>query len=216
MELDALLERKSGRMTDSTVYIVDDDALVRRSLERLVLSVGRRVKTFSTAQEFLDCQRPDGPACIVLDVRMPGLSGLDLQEKLSVSGLDMPVIFVTGHGTVPMSVRAMKAGAIDFLQKPFDDQVLLDAIQLAIDKDRQDREKRAGHQELERRLDSLTPREREVFALVVRGLLNKQIAGELGTSEKTIKVHRARVMQKMQADSLADLVRMGMNLAIRS
>jgi RNA polymerase sigma factor (sigma-70 family) len=207
---------KTVKMTDSTIFVVDDDTLVRRSLERLILSVGRRVKTFSTAQEFLDCQRPDGPACIVLDVRMPGLSGLDLQEKLSVSGLDMPVIFVTGHGTVPMSVRAMKAGAIDFLQKPFDDQVLLDAIQLAIDKDRQDREKRTGHQELERRLDSLTPREREVFALVVSGLLNKQIAGELGTSEKTIKVHRARVMQKMQADSLADLVRMGEKLAVRS
>jgi RNA polymerase sigma factor (sigma-70 family) len=203
-------------MTDSTVFVVDDDALVRRSVERLILSVGLRVKTFSTAQELLDCQRPEGPACIVLDVRMPGLSGLDLQEKLSTTGLDMPVIFVTGHGTVPMSVRAMKAGAVDFLQKPFDDQVLLDAIQRAIDQDRQTREERAELRELERRLDSLTPREREVFALVVKGLLNKQIAGELGTSEKTVKVHRARVMQKMKADSLADLVRMGETLAIRS
>jgi RNA polymerase sigma factor (sigma-70 family) len=147
---------------------------------------------------------------------MPGLSGLDLQEKLSATGLDMPVIFVTGHGTVPMSVRAMKAGAVDFLQKPFDDQVLLDAIQRAIDEDRQAREERAGLRELERRLESLTPREREVFALVVQGLLNKQIAGELGTSEKTIKVHRAKVMQKMEADSLADLVRMGEKLEIRS
>jgi RNA polymerase sigma factor (sigma-70 family) len=147
---------------------------------------------------------------------MPGLSGLDLQEKLSATGLDMPVIFVTGHGTVPMSVRAMKAGAIDFLQKPFDDQILLDAIQRAIDKDRKATEQRAGLRKLERRLDSLTPREREVFALVVKGLLNKQIAGELGTSEKTVKVHRARVMRKMEADSLADLVRMGEKLAIRS
>jgi RNA polymerase sigma factor (sigma-70 family) len=205
-----------AKMTDSTVFVVDDDALVRRSLERLILSVGLRVKTFSTAQEFLECKRPEGPACVVLDVRMPGLSGLDLQEKLSATGLDMPVIFVTGHGTVPMSVRAMKAGAIDFLQKPFDDQILLDAIQRAIDKDRQATEERAGLHELERRLDSLTPREREVFALVVSGLLNKQIAGELGTSEKTIKVHRARVMQKMEADSLAHLVRMGEKVAIRS
>jgi RNA polymerase sigma factor (sigma-70 family) len=204
-----------AKMTEPTVFVVDDDALVRRSLERLVLSVGLRAKTFSTAQEFLECERPEGPACVVLDIRMPGLSGLDLQEKLSATGLDMPVIFVTGHGTVPMSVRAMKAGAVDFLQKPFDDQILLDAIQRAIDKDRQGREQRAGLRELELRLDSLTPREREVFALVVTGLLNKQIAGELGTSEKTIKVHRARVMQKMEADSLADLVRMGEKLAIR-
>jgi RNA polymerase sigma factor (sigma-70 family) len=203
-------------MTEPTVFVVDDDALVRRSLERLVLSVGLQVRTFSTAQEFLESERPEGPACVVLDVRMPGLSGLDLQEKLSATGLDMPVIFVTGHGTVPMSVRAMKAGAIDFLQKPFDDQILLDAIQRAIDKDRKATEQRAGLRKLERRLDSLTPREREVFALVVKGLLNKQIAGELGTSEKTVKVHRARVMRKMEADSLADLVRMGEKLAIRS
>jgi len=147
---------------------------------------------------------------------MPGLSGLDLQEELAATGLDMPVIFVTGHGTVPMSVRAMKAGAVDFLQKPFDDQMLLDAIQRAIDLDRQAREERAELRELQRRLDSLTPREREVFALVVSGMLNKQIAGELGTSEKTIKVHRARVMQKMEADSLADLVRTGEKVAIRS
>jgi len=203
-------------MADSIVFVVDDDALVRRSLERLILSVGLRVKTFSSASEFLESQRPDGPGCIVLDVRMPGLSGLDLQQELSAAGLDMPVVFVTGHGTVPMSVRAMKAGAVDFLQKPIDDQVLLDAVQRAIDQDRQAREEQAGLQELERRLDSLTPREREVFALVVSGLLNKQIGGELGTSEKTIKVHRARVMQKMQADSLADLVRMGEKLAIRS
>jgi RNA polymerase sigma factor (sigma-70 family) len=203
-------------MADSTVFIVDDDALVRRSLERLVHSVGLRVKTFSSASEFLECRRPEGPACIVLDVRMPGLSGLDLQSELVSAGLDMPVVFITGHGTVPMSVRAMKAGAVDFLQKPFDDQVLLDAVQRGIDQDRQAREEQAGQQELQDRLGGLTPREREVFALVVTGLLNKQIAGELGTSEKTIKVHRARVMQKMEADSLADLVRMGEKLSIRS
>jgi RNA polymerase sigma factor (sigma-70 family) len=203
-------------MTESTVFIVDDDALVRRSLERLILSVGLQVKTFSSASEFLESRRPDGPACIVLDIRMPGLSGLDLQGELSSAGLDMPVVFVTGHGTVPMSVRAMKAGAVDFLQKPIDDQVLLDAVQRAIDQDRQARAEQAGRQELERRLESLTPREREVFSLVVSGLLNKQVAAELGTSEKTIKVHRARVMQKMEADSLADLVRMGEKLSIRS
>jgi RNA polymerase sigma factor (sigma-70 family) len=203
-------------MADSTVFIVDDDALVRRSLERLIHSVGLQVKCFASAKEFLECRRPEGAACIVLDVRMPGLSGLDLQSELASAGLDMPVVFVTGHGTVPMSVRAMKAGAVDFLQKPFDDQVLLDAVQRGIDQDRQALAEQAGQKELEDRLESLTPREQEVFALVVTGLLNKQIAGELGTSEKTIKVHRARVMQKMEADSLADLVRMGEKLSIRS
>jgi RNA polymerase sigma factor (sigma-70 family) len=203
-------------MAHSTVFVVDDDALVRRSLERLIHSVGLQVRCFASAKEFLECRRPEGAACIVLDVRMPGLSGLDLQSELASAGLDMPVVFVTGHGTVPMSVRAMKAGAVDFLQKPFDDQVLLDAVQRGIDQDRQALAEQAGQKELEDRLESLTPREQEVFALVVTGLLNKQIAGELGTSEKTIKVHRARVMQKMEADSLADLVRMGEKLSIRS
>ena len=152
----------------------------------------------------------------MLDVRMPGLSGLDLQQELSSTGLDMPVIFVTGHGTVSMGVRAMKAGAVDFLEKPFDEQALLDAIQRAIDQDRQAREEITERRELERRLDSLTPREREVFALVVTGLLNKQIASKLGTSERTVKAHRGRVMEKMLADSLADLVRLGEKLDIRS
>jgi len=211
-----LFDEAMTRMAESTVFVVDDDALVRRSLERLIRSVGRRVRTFSTAQEFLRCRRPDGPACIVLDVRMPGLSGLDLQQELSSTGLDMPVIFVTGHGTVSMGVRAMKAGAVDFLEKPFDEQALLDAIQRAIDQDRQAREEITERRELERRLDSLTPREREVFALVVTGLLNKQIASKLGTSERTVKAHRGRVMEKMLADSLADLVRLGEKLDIRS
>jgi RNA polymerase sigma factor (sigma-70 family) len=202
-------------MKQGTVFIVDDDAAIRRALERLIRSVGLEVETFASAKEFLDRDPPEGPACIVTDVRMPGLSGLDLQKELSSSGLDLPVILITGHGTVPMSVRAMKAGAVDFLQKPVDDQVLLDTIHQAIEQDQRTRKERDQRNILDRRLDSLTSREREVFALVVQGLLNKQVAAELGTSEKTIKVHRGRVMQKMEAESLADLVRMGELLGIR-
>jgi FixJ family two-component response regulator len=201
---------------ESTVFVIDDDALVRRSLERLIQSVGRRVTAFATAREFLDVKRPEGPSCIVLDVRMPGLSGLDLQEKLPSTGLDMPVIFVTGHGTISMSVRAMKAGAVDFLEKPFEEQVLLDAIHVAIDRDRQEQKRKGELRELERRHELLTPREKEVLALVVSGLPNKQVGASLGASDKTIKVHRARVMHKMCAESLADLVRMGERLANRS
>jgi RNA polymerase sigma factor (sigma-70 family) len=202
-------------MGESLVFVVDDDAAVRRSVERLIRSVGLRVESFASAQEFLRREHPDGPACVVLDVRMPGLSGLDLQEKLTAAELAIPVIFMTGHGTVPMSVRAMKAGAVDFLQKPFDDQVLLDAVHQALERDRQARLEGEQLQEVRQRMESLTPREREVFALVVSGMLNKQIAAELGTSEKTIKVHRARVMLKMQADSLADLVRLAEKLGVR-
>jgi RNA polymerase sigma factor (sigma-70 family) len=198
------------------VFIVDDDDDVRRALERLIESVGLNVESFSSAQEFLERSAPTGPACIVLDVRMPGLSGLDLQQKLSASGMDVPIIFMTGHGTVPMSVRAMKAGAVDFMEKPFDEQVMLDSIQQAVERDRQSKKDRLRLRGLQQRLESLTPREREVLALVVRGLLNKQIAAELGASEKTIKVHRARVMQKMQADSLADLVRMAESVGVGS
>jgi len=202
-------------MTRGIVFVVDDDDSIRRALERLIRSVDLAVESFASAKELLGRKPPDGPACIVTDVRMPGLSGLDLQKELASAGLDLPVIFLTGHGTIPMSVRAMKAGAVDFLQKPVDDQVLLDTIHQAIELDRQTRTQRARQDQLEQRLESLTPREREVFALVVQGLLNKQIAGELGTSEKTVKVHRARVMQKMEADSLADLVRMGERVGIR-
>jgi RNA polymerase sigma factor (sigma-70 family) len=195
-------------MAEPLVFIVDDDAAVRRSVERLIRSVGLNVESFASADEFLRREPPEGPACVVLDVRMPGLSGLDLQEKLAAADLAIPIIFMTGHGTVPMSVRAMKAGAVDFLQKPFDDQDLLDAVHQALERDRQARLADEQLQNVRQRMETLTPREREVFALVVSGMLNKQIAAELGTSEKTIKVHRARVMQKMHADSLADLVRL--------
>ena len=198
-----------GEQTGATVFVIDDDDDVRRSLERLIGSVDLEVETFASAEEFLDRDPAiDGPACIVLDVRLPGLSGLDLQERLVAAGLNLPIIFMTGHGTVPMSVRAMKAGAVDFLQKPFDDQALLDAVHQALEENRTFLKQESQNLETRRRLDILTPREREVLELVVRGLLNKQVAAELGTSEKTIKVHRARVMQKMRADSLAELVRL--------
>jgi FixJ family two-component response regulator len=197
-----------------TVFVVDDDESVLRSLERLIRSVGLNVETFASAREFLAADRPSWPACLVLDVRMPGMSGLDLQEELIAAGYNMPAIFLTGHGDIPMSVRAMKAGAVDFLQKPFNEQDLLDAIQKAIDKDRRTRQERAELSEIQGRVDSLTPREREVLGLVVKGRLNKQIAYELGLSEKTVKVHRARVMEKMQAESLADLVRLADKVGI--
>ena len=202
-------------MTEGIVFVVDDDAAVRRALERLIKSVGLVVETFASAREFLHRDPPDGPACVVTDVRMPGLSGLDLQKELGDAGLSMPIVFMTGHGTVPMSVRAMKAGAVDFLQKPVDEQVLLDAIHQALEKGSREQETLAQQTEIQERVDSLTAREREVFELVVSGLLNKQIAAELGASEKTIKVHRGRVMQKMQADSLADLVRMAERVGVR-
>jgi FixJ family two-component response regulator len=203
-------------MTEGIVFVVDDDDAVRRALERLIKSVGLEVETFASAQEFLDHDPPMRPACIVTDVRMPGLSGLDLQQQMANAGLSMPIIFMTGHGTVAMSVRAMKAGAADFLQKPVDDQVLLDAIHRALERGSRDQKERVRRAGIRSRVESLTAREREVFEHVVRGMLNKQIAAELGASEKTIKVHRARVMQKMQADSLADLVRMAERVGIPS
>jgi RNA polymerase sigma factor (sigma-70 family) len=194
--------------TDPIVFVVDDDNSVRKSLARLIRSMGLNVETFASADAFLDRNPYEGPACLILDVRMPGLSGLDLQKELTASGQMPSIIFLTGHGNIPMSVQAMKAGAVEFLEKPVEDQVLLDAVHQAIQKDRQAKRKQAELRQIQERIDSLTPREHQVFTLVVTGMLNKQIAFDLGTSEKTIKVHRARVMQKMQADSLADLVRM--------
>lgn len=202
-------------MAKGIVFVVDDDDAVRRALERLIKSVGLTVETFASAQEFLRRDPPEGPACVVTDVRMPGLSGLDLQKELADADLSMPIVFMTGHGTVPMSVRAMKAGAVDFLQKPVDEQVLLDAIHQALEKGSREQRTLAEQAEIQERIESLTAREREVFEHVVSGKLNKQIAADLGASEKTIKVHRGRVMQKMQADSLADLVRMAERVGIR-
>jgi FixJ family two-component response regulator len=200
--------------THDTVFVIDDDTAVREALQSLLRSVGLRVATFASAREFLTSQRPDAPACLVLDVRLPGLSGLDLQRELAAVEIVLPIIFITGHGDIPMSVQAMKAGAVEFLTKPFRDQDLLDAIAQALEQDRAARAQRAGLAELRERYEQLTPREREVMGLVVSGLLNKQIAAELGVSEITIKVHRGQVMQKMGAESLADLVRMADKLGI--
>ena len=193
---------------NATVFVVDDDAATRDSLNDLIRSVGLRVELYASAQDFLRSEHPDVPGCLVLDVRMPGLSGLDLQRRLTEAGVSMPIIFISGHGDVPMTVRALKAGALEFLTKPFRDQDLLDAIQQALDRDCQARDERAATEAVHRRFASLTPREREVMAKVVEGLLNKEIAAELSTSETTVKTHRRQVMEKMGANSLPELVRM--------
>jgi FixJ family two-component response regulator len=197
-----------------TVFVFDDDVSIREALKNLFRSVGLNVKTFGTAQEFLSSRRPDMSGCLVLDVRLPGLSGLDLQGQLVEANVPIPIIFITGHGDIPMSVRAMKAGAVEFLSKPFRDQDLLDAVQQAIERDGAARAQRAEVTEVRDRYQSLTSREQEVMALVVLGLLNKQIAGELGTSEATVKLHRGKVLHKMQANSLADLIRMAEKLGV--
>ena len=197
------------------IFAVDDDASMREALHRLFRSIGMRTRIFVSGEEFLEFKRPDAPACLVLDVRLPGLSGLDLQRRTTEAGVEIPIIFLTGYGDIPMTVRAMKAGAVEFLTKPFRDQDLVDAIQQALERDRQARNQRAAIEELRRRFASLTPREREVMARVVAGLLNKQIGAELGTSHTTVKIHRHQVMEKMGAGSLPELVRMADKLGIR-
>ena len=192
----------------SVVFVVDDDPSIRRAIKRLVESVGLQVELFGAAQEFLQSQRQDVPSCLVLDIRLPGISGLDFQRELAEAKNNIPIIFISAHGDVPMAVRAMKAGAVEFLTKPFRDQDLLDAVQVALDRDRARREREGEIATLRERFESLSPREHEVVAMVVSGMLNKQTAAELGTTENTVKVHRSRAMEKMQAQSLAELVKM--------
>jgi len=204
-----------GSTDQPIVFVVDDDASMRQALARLLQSVQLRVEVFASPQEFLQSERPNVPSCLVLDVRLPGLSGLDFQAELAKADVRIPIVFITGHGDIPMSVRAMKAGAVDFLAKPFRDQDLLDAVTAAIQRDQKRREHENAMTDLRAHFSSLTPREREIMALVASGLMSKQIAAEVGLSEITVKVHRSHLMKKMGARSVADLVRMAEALGVK-
>jgi len=214
--IERMATRAAAAAQEPVVFIIDDDRGVREALQSLLRSVGLRVELFDSAAGFMESALPDVPSCIVLDIRLPRLSGLDFQTELAKAGLDLPIIFITGHGDIQMSVQAMKAGAVDFLTKPFRDQDLLDAVTAAIERDRGRREEKRKTSRLRSRHDSLTPREREVMALVTSGLMNKQIAADLGLSEITVKIHRGHVMRKMDAKSLAELVKMAGTLGIKN
>jgi FixJ family two-component response regulator len=211
----AITPATAERSDEPTVFVVDDDEMIREALAGLFRSVGLRVNSFSTAAELLRSKQPDSPCCLVLDVRLPGVSGLDFHSEMAKANIRIPVIFITGHGDIPMTVRAMKAGAVDFLTKPFRDQDMLDAVSLALERDRKRRELEISAADLKRKFDTLTQREREVMAYVTAGLMNKQVAGELGVTEITVKIHRGNAMRKMGAKSLADLVRMAELLDLR-